>query len=99
MSISIFDPVPVQLAPSSEAAPGLARAIRWGRVIVVALAAQLLVTAAAMASSLWCLTLLHQVASGATFTKDEVAVRTGAFRVTSQLDALVFIASYVVWLI
>jgi hypothetical protein len=42
MSISIFDPVPVQLAPSSEAAPGLARSIRRGRVIAVGLAAQLL---------------------------------------------------------
>jgi hypothetical protein len=52
-----------------------------------------------MASSLWCLTLVHQLESGATFTKDEVAVRTGAFRVTSQLDALVFIASSVVWLV
>jgi len=99
MSISIFDSVPVQLAPISEAAPGLTRAIRWGRVTMVGLAAQLLVVAAAMASSLWCLTLLHQVASGATFTKEEVADRTGAFRVTSQFDALVFIASIVVWLI
>jgi hypothetical protein len=98
MSISIFDPVPVQLAPSSEAAPGLARAIRWGRVTVVVLAAQLLVAVAAMASALWCLTLVHQVASGATFTEAEVAVRTGAFRVTSRLDALAY-ASNIVWLI
>lgn len=99
MSISIFDPVPVQLAPSSEAAPGLTRAIRWGRVTVAGLAARLLVVAAAMASSLWFLTLLHQAAAGATFTKDEVAVRTGAFRAVVQLDALVFYASLAVWLI
>jgi hypothetical protein len=99
MSISSFDQVPVQLAPSSEAAPGLARAIRWGRVTVVGLVAMLLALAAAMASSLWCLTLLHELASGGTFTEDEVAVRTGASRVTSQLDAVVFIVSGIVWLI
>jgi Domain of unknown function (DUF4328) len=95
MSISIFDPVPVQLAPSSEAAPGLAGAIRWGRVTVVSLVAWLLVWAAVIASSLWCLTLVHQLASGATLTKDEVAVVLGALRVTSRLEGLVSTASMI----
>jgi hypothetical protein len=99
MSISIFDPVPVQLAPSSEAAPGLASAIRWGRVNVAGLAAQVLVAAAAMVVSIWWLTLLHQPASGATVTKDEAAVRLGAVTVTSRLNDLLFVASTIIWLV
>jgi len=99
MSISIFDPVPVQLAPSSEAAPGLASAIRWGRVNVAGQAAQALVAAAAMVVSIWWLTLLHQPASRATVTKEEEAVRLGAVTVTAQLDNLLFIASTILWLV
>src|SRR5579864_4702685 len=99
MSISIFDPVPVQLAPSSEAASGLARAIRWGRATVVGLVALLFAAGAAIASSLWCLTLLHQLASGATLTNDEVAISLGASRVTSRLDGLAHVASSIILLV
>jgi hypothetical protein len=99
MSISIFDPVPVPLAPSSEAAPRLAGAIRWGRATVVSQVASLLVAVVAMASILWCLMMLHQGVSGATFTKHDVAVRLGAFRATERLATVLYLASGILWLV
>jgi Domain of unknown function (DUF4328) len=99
MSISIFDPRPEQLATRSEVAPALAAALRWGRVTVVGLLAQLVVLAAAMASSLACLGLLFLMAGGARFTKASVAVLLGAIRVTSLLNLLLFVATGIVWLV
>ncbi len=98
MSISIFDPVPVQLAPGSEAAPGLAKALTWGRVTLVGQVALLLVLAAAIAALLSILTPLH-LAPGTTVTGHDAAVRLGAIRVTSRLDTIVFSASSIVWLV
>src|ERR1700731_3803503 len=99
MSISIFEPQPAQLAPRSEAVPALAAALPWGRVTQVGLLMQLIVLAVAMATSLASLALLFQMAAGTRFTKAEVAVLMGVMRVTSLLDALIFAATGIVWLV
>ena len=63
------------------------------------LVAILLILAAAMTVSVSWLTLMHQAASGATITKDQVTVRESATGVTSLLYQLVFWPTGIVWLV